>query len=196
MLAVFDFDGTISDVFSSFLIFRHLNIFQIMKIGTSLVWEKLTGRGDYQRKLVEILKGMKRETLVDIGKHMPEIEASMELLRKLQEFGHEVLIISYGLKPVIESFFEHRGVKVEVIAIDLEFEDGKVKGPADDSMTQLLLADPHYAKQRIVRLKKLKPEFSVGDSEKRDKFSRHYLAVQTFSGPFLRVRQLARSIFG
>ncbi|MBR9681823.1 MAG: hypothetical protein GOV00_03425 [Candidatus Altiarchaeota archaeon] len=193
MLAIFDFDGTISDAFSSLLIFKHLSALQITKTFGVLIWEKLTGRGDYQRQLVRVLTGLDKSTLIEIGKNAPEIEATVELLRKMQQRGHEVLVLSYGIKPVIESFFEHRGINVDVIAIDLDFEEGKVSGPAKDSMTQLLLADSKYAKHRIIRLKKLKPKFSVGDCEKRDKHSKHYLAVQTFSGPFMRLRQLIRS---
>ena len=196
MLAVFDFDGTLSNTYSSLLLFRHMNILQIAKLSLGLAWEKLTGHGDYQKTLVHSLRGMEREVLVNLGKRIDEIETSVELLKKLQDEGHEVLIMSYGLKPLIESFLEHRNIRAEVIAIDLKFEEEKVIGPADDSMTQLLLADPNYAKERIVRLKKIKPRFSVGDNEKRDKHSKHYLAVQSFSGPFFRLKLIFQSIFG
>lgn len=194
ILAIFDFDGTISNSVSSVLLFRHIGFVNLLKTTAGLFLEKVKGKGDYQKQLIKSLKGMERSKLIEVGKNLPEIEASLELLKKLQEKGHEVLIMSYGLKPVIDSFFEHRNIKVDVIAIDLEFEDGKVKGASKDVMTQLLISDPKYAKHQIVRIKKLQPKFSIGDCKVKDKLSDSYLPVQSFSKPFMRLRQILYSL--
>ena len=192
---VFDFDGTISDAFSSLLIFKHLRFHQIAKACWFLFWEKLTGRGDYQRRLVETLQGMEKEKIIEIGRNIPEIEETVELLFKLRQKNHKIYIISYGLKPIIDAFLEKKHLEVEeVIAIDLKFEDGRVAGPAEDSMSQLLISDPDGAKHKIIRLKKIKPDLSVGDSEKRDKHSDEYIAIQDLRGRYFRINQVMRSL--
>gem|GEM_PF-5725099 len=196
MTVVFDFDGTLTNSFSSVALFKHLPPLKAIRCVVSLMAQKVGGRKDYQFLLVNALKGTDLSVLEQVGRRLPHQPHGMALLRKFQEEGHEVVVLSYGLKPVIEAFMEEHGLKVPVMAIDLKYEEGRVCGPADDPVTHLMLRDADDAKARIVRLLKLKPGFSVGDSIRRDKLSDSYLDIRRFQGPFALLRQVVVSLLG
>ncbi|MBR9680181.1 MAG: hypothetical protein GOU99_03985 [Candidatus Altiarchaeota archaeon] len=174
-IVVFDFDNTLTKE-------RGTPRFKWLVKRTALftlpIWwlfEKLTHKPVFHRKMIQALKGVQLGKLLDTSEKLKERSAVLHLMKIFNQKGYRIIVLSYNFKPVIENYLLKRGIEPEIYAPSLIIVNGEIVGYSDDWVTQAYLDEPRNAKRVILKKLNIVPNIAVGDNKKRDDLGAYYV---------------------
>lgn len=176
--AVFDFDGTLAYMPSSLVWAMKVPLLKKFMFVPLYLFEKLTGRSSYQKKVFEWLVGTEVGETLERMKHVPPVPEGVRYFKELSSKGYRIVVMSYSPALFVNAWLEAQGLAADVICPDFVVSRGKIKAVADDEVTRLYLRDTLGAKQKVARMLNLQPSISVGDNRKRDFVGGKYKSIR------------------
>ena len=127
MLAIFDVEGVLYDAEYLPILAEKINkeqeIWDITKKGIqgSINWE------EGLQKRVELLKGISRDTCVEVANSLPIMTGAKEACRALKHAGWKILAVSGGFTIMTDRLAKELGLDY-VFSNELVFKNGKLDG--------------------------------------------------------------------
>lgn len=136
-LICFDFDGTLTDSTSWYLFNTHFGM--TVEEDTSLFKSYINNSIDYKTWIVEIVKILKDRNLCDkesvesFAQTITAREEASEVIKACKDAGYITVVISGGLKQIVEPITKNLGIDHVVAISELVFnEDGKLETIIDN----------------------------------------------------------------
>jgi phosphoserine phosphatase len=177
--AVFDFDGTLAYMPSSLVWALKVPLFKKLTFPLLFVFEKLTGKSSYQKKIFEWLVGTEVGETLQRMKRVPPVPEGLRYFRELASKGYRLVVMSYSPALFVESWLQEHGLSADVICPDFEVSRGRIKSISDGEVTRIYLEEPRSAKKKIAGMLNLHSSISVGDNRRRDDIGGKYVDIKT-----------------
>lgn len=176
--AVFDFDGTLAYMPSSLVWALKIPLVKKFLFAPMYLFEKLTGKSAYQKKVFEWLVGTDVGETVERMKRVPAVPEGVRYFKELDAKGFRMVVMSYSPATFINVWMQAQGLSADLICPDFVVSRGKIKAVSDDDVTQLYLEDTKNAKKKIAEMLNIHPSVSVGDNKKRDAVGGKYKGIK------------------
>ena len=182
--AVFDFDGTLAYMPSSLVWALEIPLLKKFLLLPLIVFEKLTGRSAYQKKVFEWLVGTPVSRSLRRMAGVPPVPEGLRYFKELASKGYRMVVMSYSRAIFVDAWLQAQGLSADVICPDFIVSRGKIEAVSDDEVTRIYLDEPKDAKRKVAEILNLRPEISVGDSRSRDHVGGKYRDIKELQAKY------------
>ena len=136
-LVAFDFDGTLSDSEMTVLLGEREGVADEMADITARAMNDEIGYAESLRRRAKLLKGLEEEEAAEAYDEVTLHPGAADLIRRLRERGHHVVILTGGFDSGVEAALDAAGVEVdEIVANRLPVYGGRLTGEVEGPLVE------------------------------------------------------------